>query len=78
MCVVRVCARRGAETMAAARDGAGRRAELVWDPHVYAVSKHAQDVYIQGMMARVEARLTGDEAVLDVGCGDGVRGEGWG
>ena len=47
--------------------------ELVWDPSVYAVSKQAQDAYIHGMQSRLKGHLVGDEAVLDVGCGDGVR-----
>ena len=44
-----------------------------WDPSVYAVSKAAQDEYIQPVVAQLWTRLAGDEAVLDIGCGDGVR-----
>lgn len=44
-----------------------------WDPSVYAVSKAAQDEYIRPVQAQLWTRLAGDEAVLDIGCGDGVR-----
>jgi len=42
---------------------------MEWDPEDYAKQSGAQLVWARELMARL--RLTGHEAVLDVGCGDG-------